>query len=96
MPARFTKEDLSIVQLSKRSSKRKNVSRFDDVQSDMYRGLVNEGMTCYMNSMLQTLFTLGRFRRAVYETTLQKKDSVERNEIVNCLQRIFYSLQTSL
>jgi len=31
-----------------------------------YNGLQNEGTTCYMNSLLQTLYTLGRFRKAIY------------------------------
>lgn len=31
-----------------------------------YRGLVNEGSTCYLNSLLQTLFMTPEFRKNVY------------------------------
>mgnify|MGYP000518912043 CR=1 FL=1 len=31
-----------------------------------YRGLVNEGATCYLNSLLQTLFMTHEFRKNVY------------------------------
>lgn len=30
-------------------------------------GLVNEGTTCYLNSLLQTLYTISDFRNAVYQ-----------------------------
>ena len=32
-----------------------------------YRGLINEGSTCYINSLLQALFTIGSFRSAIYQ-----------------------------
>lgn len=41
-----------------------------------------------MNSLLQTLFILGAFRNVVYQMPSD-------NEIVNCLQRIFYNLETT-
>ena len=31
-----------------------------------YRGLINEGSTCYLNSLLQTLFMTPEFRRNIY------------------------------
>ena len=31
-----------------------------------YVGLVNQAMTCYLNSLLQTLFMTPEFRNAVY------------------------------
>jgi len=31
-----------------------------------YNGIINEGTTCYINSLLQTLYVIRAFRRAVY------------------------------
>ena len=31
-----------------------------------YRGLVNQAMTCYLNSLLQSLFMTPEFRNAIY------------------------------
>lgn len=47
---------------------------------------MNEGTTCYMNSLLQTLFTIGAVRRAIYN--ISKSEGIPL-----CLQRIFYNLQ---
>jgi ubiquitin C-terminal hydrolase len=80
-PSRTTEED------SEPKRGRRQV-RYDDIQTDEYQGLVNEGTTCYMNSLLQTLFILGAFRNVVYKMPSD-------NEIVNCLQRIFYNLETT-
>lgn len=32
-----------------------------------YKGLINEGSTCYLNSLLQTLFMTPEFRENVYQ-----------------------------
>ena len=43
-----------------------------------FNGITNQGTTCYMNSLLQTLFLLSYFRKAVYLmlTSLQDTDRV--------------------
>ena len=58
-----------------------------------FKGLINEGTTCYLNSLIQTLFFIRAFRNAVYKMpTIQKGDG-ETKSIPFCLQRIFYNLQ---
>jgi len=39
-----------------------------------YVGLVNQAMTCYLNSLLQTLFMTPEFRNAVYRSVSCVKD----------------------
>ena len=53
-----------------------------------YCGLVNEGTTCYVNSLLQTLFILKAFRRAIF-----KMPGADPLGIPCCLQRVFYNLK---
>ncbi|GMF22322.1 unnamed protein product [Phytophthora fragariaefolia] len=54
-------------------------------------GLKNQGATCYLNSLLQTLFHLRAFRRAVYETPTAREDT--NDSVSLALQRVFYRLQ---
>ena len=53
-------------------------------------GLVNLGATCYLNSLLQVLFSLRPFREAVY--SLEDKGNL--NDIPSALREIFYHMQT--
>ena len=39
-----------------------------------FRGLVNEGSTCYINSLLQTLYTIGLFRSSIYRLETPKEE----------------------
>lgn len=55
-----------------------------------YVGMVNEGTTCYLNSLLQTLYHITAFRKAVY---LLPTAEDETSTIPVCLQRVFYCLQ---
>jgi len=57
-----------------------------------YIGLINEGMTCYMNSMLQTLNVLGSFKKAVFQIPVKEDENNSKNNIVSSLQRLFYDL----
>lgn len=51
-------------------------------------GIVNLGVTCYMNSYIQTIFHLKKFR--YYINQLKTEDS---NDFIFCLQSLFYSLE---
>lgn len=61
--------------------------------SAAYLGLRNQGNTCYMNSLLQTLHHLPEFRQAIYSIPTQL-DNTSAVELVPLeLQRVFYELQ---
>lgn len=59
-----------------------------------YVGLVNQAMTCYLNSLLQALFMTPEFRNAMYNWEFDGKD--EDKSIPYQLQKLFLNLQVSL
>ncbi|XP_075520070.1 ubiquitin C-terminal hydrolase 12-like isoform X1 [Primulina tabacum] len=66
----------------------------DSKKETGYVGLKNQGATCYMNSLLQTLYHIPYFRKVVYHmpTTVHDKPSTS---IPMALQSLFYKLQYS-
>ncbi|KAI3966512.1 hypothetical protein MKW92_038739 [Papaver armeniacum] len=58
-----------------------------------YVGLKNQGATCYMNSLLQTLYHLPYFRKAVYKMPTTGNELVAGESIPLALQSLFYKLQ---
>ncbi|KAL4232665.1 Ubiquitin carboxyl-terminal hydrolase 47 [Mactra antiquata] len=58
-----------------------------------YVGLVNQAMTCYLNSLIQTLFMTPEFRNAIYKFHFDSGKGVKN--IPYQLQRLFLLLQTS-
>ncbi|CAH0482166.1 unnamed protein product [Peronospora belbahrii] len=65
---------------------------YDSKEETGMVGLKNQGATCYLNSLLQTLFHLRAFRQMVYETPTAEEDT--NNSVSLALQRVFYRLQT--
>ncbi|KAI5729491.1 hypothetical protein M8J76_003096 [Diaphorina citri] len=57
-------------------------------------GLVNQAMTCYLNSLIQALFMTPEFRNAVYKWKYEN-DIAEETSITYQLQKLFVNLQTS-
>ncbi|KAM4720713.1 ubiquitin carboxyl-terminal hydrolase 47 isoform 1-T1 [Rhinophrynus dorsalis] len=60
-----------------------------------YVGLVNQAMTCYLNSLLQTLFMTPEFRNALYNWAFEESEEDPVTSIPYQLQRLFVLLQTS-
>lgn len=58
-----------------------------------YVGLVNQAMTCYLNSLLQALFMTPEFRNALYRWEFDNDN--EAKNIPYQLQKLFLNLQTS-
>lgn len=58
-----------------------------------YVGLKNQGATCYMNSLLQTLYFTNELRKAVYKMPTEADDSSK--SVALALQRVFHELQFS-
>ena len=54
-------------------------------------GLANQGATCYMNSLLQSLYSTNSFRRLIYGIPTEKDVPSESSALA--LQRIFWRLQ---
>uniref|UniRef100_A0A673MKH2 Ubiquitin carboxyl-terminal hydrolase 47 n=1 Tax=Sinocyclocheilus rhinocerous TaxID=307959 RepID=A0A673MKH2_9TELE len=60
-----------------------------------YVGLVNQAMTCYLNSLLQTLFMTPEFRNALYNWEFEESEEDPVISIPYQLKRLFVLLQTS-
>lgn len=56
-------------------------------------GLLNQGATCYMNSLFQSLFFTNLYRKAVFQIPTENDEPT--NSMALALQRIFYLLQFS-
>ncbi|XP_015699161.1 ubiquitin C-terminal hydrolase 13-like isoform X2 [Oryza brachyantha] len=65
---------------------------YDSKKETGYVGLKNQGATCYMNSLLQTLFHIPYFRKAVYHMPTTENDSPS-GSIPLALQSLFCKLQ---
>ncbi|KAG6693931.1 hypothetical protein I3842_09G025300 [Carya illinoinensis] len=65
---------------------------YDSKKETGYVGLKNQGATCYMNSLLQTLYHIPYFRKAVYHMPTTEND-LPSGSIPLALQSLFYKLQ---
>jgi ubiquitin carboxyl-terminal hydrolase 7 len=70
-----------------------NFNNYDSRKETGYAGIRNQGATCYMNSLLQSLYFTNEFRKAVYQIPTDHEQP--QKSIALALQRIFYNLQYS-
>jgi ubiquitin carboxyl-terminal hydrolase 7 len=70
-----------------------NFINYDSKKETGMVGLKNQGATCYLNSLLQSLFFTNAFRKAVYQIPTDEDEA--RNNSAYALQRLFYLLQTA-
>ncbi|PPQ74003.1 hypothetical protein CVT26_006372 [Gymnopilus dilepis] len=70
-----------------------NFVNYDSKKETGFVGLKNQGATCYMNSLLQSLYCTNYFRKAVYQ--IPTEDDLPTESVSLALQRVFYHLQTS-
>ncbi|KAK3501559.1 hypothetical protein B0T13DRAFT_446675 [Neurospora crassa] len=70
-----------------------NFNNYDSKQETGYVGLKNQGATCYLNSLLQSLYFTNAFRKIIYQIPTEQDESMMNSAYT--LQRLFYQLQTS-
>lgn len=61
-----------------------------------FRGLVNQAMTCYLNSLLQALYMTPEFRNALYKWQFDFNANIDESKSIPFqLQKLFLNLQVS-
>ena len=70
-----------------------NFVNYDSKKETGMVGLRNQGATCYLNSLLQSLYLTGAFRRAVYQIPTSGDQEKPSSSSAYALQRLFYRLQ---
>ncbi len=87
-------DDSVVIVASVRVRKDPNDWNYDSRAETGHVGLKNQGATCYMNSLLQTLFHVPYFRKAVYHMPTTESDEVSAS-IPLALQALFHKLQVA-
>ncbi|OAA66976.1 ubiquitin hydrolase [Niveomyces insectorum RCEF 264] len=70
-----------------------NFVNYNSKKETGYVGLKNQGATCYLNSLLQSLYFTNAFRKAIYNIPTENETNLSNSAYT--LQRLFYQLQTS-
>lgn len=102
-PGRYADDDMNVVLMVKIRLEEtpidpafSNTAPWDSRKETGFVGFKNQGATCYMNSLLQTLYMLSAFRKAVYNMPLPGPLNEDAgSELSYALQKVFYELQFS-
>ena len=70
-----------------------NFHNYDSKKETGLVGLKNQGATCYLNSLLQSLYFTDVFRMAVYQIPTEQE--ADRSNSAWALQRLFHQLQSN-
>jgi len=70
-----------------------NLQNYDSKKETGFVGLKNQGATCYLNSLIQSLYFTNAFRKAIYQIPTQNEETLQNSAYA--LQRLFYQLQIS-
>ncbi|KAI9264786.1 hypothetical protein BY458DRAFT_587512 [Sporodiniella umbellata] len=70
-----------------------NFVNYDSRKKTGYVGIKNQGATCYMNSLMQSLYCTNKLRKAVYDIPTENDEPTK--SVALALQRCFYNLQYS-
>nr|POE65665.1 ubiquitin carboxyl-terminal hydrolase 21 [Quercus suber] len=73
-----------------------NFVNYDSKKETGMVGLRNQGATCYLNSLLQSLYLTGAFRKAVYQIPTATEQDRINSASAYALQRLFYRLQADM
>lgn len=68
-----------------------NFEGYDSKKTTGMVGMKNQGATCYLNSLIQSLYFTNAFRKAVYQIPTESEST--RSNSAWTLQRLFYRLQ---
>lgn len=88
----YVKDDTIVLQVHVMADAPHGV-QWDSKKHTGYVGLKNQGATCYMNSLLQTLYFTNQLRKSVYKMPTESDDSTK--SVALALQRVFHELQFS-
>ena len=60
----------------------------NDIETKKYKGIINEGMTCYLNSMMQSYNALSLFKKGIFFIPFERY----QRTLSSSLQRFFFDL----